>query len=99
MSKSVSDSTQKVGESSTYTITLFNAGPNVFSSITVNARLWGYWSSDVSSSDLGTTYAGGVWTLPSLASGVTDTLTITGTVNSATANTNTATLTDRKSVV
>src|SRR5207253_2409000 len=87
-----------VGQTVTYTITLVNNGPNAASNITVSAPLPSWLTSPVATPIVGTTYSAGVWTIAALPISTTSspniqTLTITGTLNSAASNTHTATIT------
>ncbi|HZY90699.1 MAG TPA: CARDB domain-containing protein, partial [Gemmataceae bacterium] len=89
----VSNPTPNVGDTVTYTVTLTNAGPNAASNVTVSDPLPAGLSNVLTTPAAGTSYAGGVWAVPTLASGGSVTLTFTGTVSDPNAHTSTATVT------
>ncbi|TDI87126.1 MAG: DUF11 domain-containing protein [Chloroflexi bacterium] len=96
VSKAVDNATPSEGDTITYTVTLTNKGPDDATSVVVTDQL----PDGVSylSDDGGGAYtpATGVWTVGSVANGVTATLTITATVDADTSGqtiTNTATIT------
>lgn len=93
LSKTVDKNTPKVGDTVTFTVTLSNAGPSSATGITVaDALPSGYTLSGTPTTSAGS-YAGGVWSVSSLASGASATLTISATVNASGNYTNTAQVT------
>ena len=94
LTKTVSNPTPNVGDTVTFTVTLTNAGPDAATGVQVTDLL-----------PAGLTYvsdnpsqgiydpASGVWTVGTVSPGVPQTLTITATVVSPAAQTNTATVT------
>jgi len=88
-------STANVGDTVTYTITATNNGPDTASGILISDIVPEGLRGVTVTPSVGT-YYNGIWTIPTLANGVTATLTITGTVTPAMAGlttTNTATRT------
>ena len=94
VTKSVDDTAPNVGDTVTFTVTLANAGPDAATNVEVTDPLpagLGF----VSSSATAGTYdeTTGVWTIASLASGDTATLTVDATVEALGSRTNTAEVT------
>ena len=84
-----------VGDTVTYTITATNNGPDTATNIQIDDTAPALGGVTITPST-GTTYTGGVWTIPSLASGSTATLTVNGTATipmSGTSTPNSATQT------
>ena len=79
-----------VGNTVTYTITAHNNGNSTGTGILINDIAPSGLTNVVITPSSGTTYANGVWTIPSLANSGSATLTISGTVVSSMAGTNTA---------
>ena len=77
-----------VGDTVTYTITATNNGPDTATNININDVAPNGLNGMTITPSIGT-YNGGVWTISSLASGSSATLTITGTATSTIAGTNT----------
>jgi uncharacterized repeat protein (TIGR01451 family) len=91
MSKSVNDPTPNVGDTVTFTISLANHGPDTATNVTVADTLPSGLSL-VSATPSQGTYVGGVWTVGTVTTSAAATLTITATVVSPDAETNTATI-------
>jgi uncharacterized repeat protein (TIGR01451 family) len=92
LSKLVDNSNPAEGDPVTFTVTLTNGGPNAANGIAVTDPLPGGLTLTGTTPSQGS-YGGGVWTVGTLASGGTATLTITAQVNGGTAGstiTNTA---------
>ena len=92
VSKSVDNGTPTEGEAITYTVAVTNNGPEAASGVEITDNLPAGLTFQSSSASQGT-YAGGIWSVGSLALGSTATLTITANVNAGTAGqiiTNTA---------
>ena len=79
-----------VGNTVTYTITAHNNGNSTGTGILINDIAPSGLTNVVITPSSGTTYANGVWTIPSLVNSGSATLTISGTVVSSMAGTNTA---------
>jgi uncharacterized repeat protein (TIGR01451 family) len=93
--KSVSDATPNVGDQITFTVTLTNSGSGDASGVQVNDLLPTGLAFVTATSSQGTYTAGtGVWDVGVLPDGAGATLTITASVVSPDARTNTATVTD-----
>ena len=75
-----------VGDTVTYTVTAKNNGPDTATNIKISDTAPTGFTVTPST---GTTYSGGVWTINSLASGSTATLTVTGTATIPMSGTNT----------
>ncbi|WP_048192907.1 beta strand repeat-containing protein, partial [Methanobacterium veterum] len=73
-----------VGQTGTFTVTVTNNGPDTATNIVINDPLPNGFSASVT----GGTYSNGVWTINSLASQQSVTLTFTGLITSAMAGTN-----------
>src|SRR4051794_41698907 len=94
VSKSVSNPTPNVGDQITFTVTLFNQGPDVATGVQVTDLLpAGLTFVNAAASQGSYNNVNGVWTVGTVNSGVPQTLTITGTVVSAAVQTNTGTIT------
>ncbi len=95
LTKTVDDSTPAaIGDQVTYTITLTNNGPDAATGTAVTDQLPAGLTYVSSSATAGAYNAAtGAWTLGTVANGVTETLTITATVDVTTQITNTATAT------
>jgi uncharacterized repeat protein (TIGR01451 family) len=92
LAKTVSDATPNVGNTVTFTVTLTNLGPDAATNVSVNDALPAGLTL-VSATPSQGTYAGGVWTVGTVSPGTPLTLTLTATVVSPSAETNTATIT------
>jgi uncharacterized repeat protein (TIGR01451 family) len=91
--KSVSNPTPNVGDTITYTIRVTNNGPDAATGVTVQDVLPASVSFQTSSATAGTfDPATRLWTVGTVASGATQTLTITATVVSPNPGANTATI-------
>ena len=73
----------KVGDTVTYIVTAKNTGSTTATGIMINDTAPTGLSGVTYTNSTGTTYFNGVWTIPTLASGSSATLTITGTATSA----------------
>ena len=91
VTKVVDDPNPPLGTDVTFTVTVHNNGPDTSTGVTVADTLPGGLTLVSSSASVGT-YGAGVWTVGSLANGVTETLTILATVISPAVMTNTATV-------
>jgi uncharacterized repeat protein (TIGR01451 family) len=91
LSKAVNNPTPNVGDTVIYTVTLTNVGPSAATGVKVNDLLPAGLSLVGANPSQGT-YIGGVWSVGSLANGSQATLTLSATVVSSTAQTNTATI-------
>jgi uncharacterized repeat protein (TIGR01451 family) len=91
MTKTVSNANPNVGDTITFVLTLTNLGPSPANNVTVSDSLPGGLSLVVSSPSQGT-YAFGTWTVGTVASGASPTLTIQAMVVSPNPQTNTATI-------
>ena len=92
MAKTVSNPLPNVGTNVTFTLTVTNNGPSVASDVVVNDLLpSGYALCRRRRREAATTAATGVWTMGTLASGGSATLTITATVLASGNYRNTAT--------
>jgi uncharacterized repeat protein (TIGR01451 family) len=89
LSKTVNDSTPNVGETVTFAVTLTNKGPSAATSVTVADALPAGLTL-VSATPSQGSYAGGVWTVGTVATTAAPTLTLTALVVSPNAETNTA---------
>lgn len=86
--KTVSATSPNAGDTIVYTVTARNLGPNPAGAFTVLDVLASGQTFSASSATAGAYNSGtGQWTLPSLATGATATLTITATVNAGTGGT------------
>ena len=93
VTKTVSNPTPNVGSNITFTITLTNLGPNAATGVTVTDLLPAGLTFVSATPSQGTyNNTNGVWTVGTLASSASVTLQITATVVSASAQTNTATI-------
>ena len=91
LTKTVNDATPNAGENITFSLTIHNAGPDNATNVAVSDVLPAGLSFVSSSASQGNYSSGtGLWTVGTLASGATQTLTITATVGSSTPLTNTA---------
>jgi uncharacterized repeat protein (TIGR01451 family) len=95
VSKTVSDATPNVGDQITFTVTLSNQGPDAATGVQVTDLLPAG-VSFVSANPSQGSYdnASGVWTVGTVGPGVPQTLSITATVVSPAAQTNTGTISD-----
>ena len=95
VSKTVSNPTPNVGDQIVYTITVFDAGPDAATGVQVTDLLPAG-VSFVSANPSQGTYSNvsGVWTVGTVSPGVPQTLSITATVVSPAAQTNTGTISD-----
>jgi uncharacterized repeat protein (TIGR01451 family) len=84
ITNTASSSKLNVGQTGTFTITVTNNGPDTATNIVINDPL----PSGFSASTTGGTYSNGIWTINSLASQHSVTLTFTGLITSAMAGTN-----------
>ena len=92
VTKAVDDTTPAVGANVAFTVTVTNSGPDAAQSVVVADALPAGLTLVSSSPSVGT-YAGGTWTVGTLANGAGATLGIVATVTVPTARTNTATAT------
>ena len=94
--QTVNNTSPKVGDNVTFTITATNNGPNTATNINVTNQIPAGLSNVTVTAPSGTTYTNGIWNIPTLLNGSNLTLTITGTVtatnviNTASFNPNTA---------
>ncbi len=79
----------KIGNTVTYTVTATNQGPSTATGIMITDFAPTGLTSVIYTNSTGTTYYNGVWTIPSLSSGNSATLIITGTATSGMAGLNT----------
>jgi uncharacterized repeat protein (TIGR01451 family) len=79
VSKTVNNATPNVGDNVTFTITLENLGPSTAQAVSLTDTLPSGLQF-VSATPSAGTFAGGVWTVGSVASGLTQTLTLTAKV-------------------
>lgn len=95
LTKTSSNPTPQLGETITYTVTLTNSGPSTATNVQVTDQVPAGLIFGLATPTLGTTYnnSTGIWSVPSLASGASVTLQITGTANSTGSITNTAEVT------
>jgi uncharacterized repeat protein (TIGR01451 family) len=91
LAKTVNDPTPNVGNNVTFTVTLSNLGPDPATNVTVGDALPSGLTL-VSATPSEGTYTGGVWTVGTVTPSMAQTLTITATVVSPNAETNTATI-------
>jgi uncharacterized repeat protein (TIGR01451 family) len=91
LAKTVNDPTPNVGETVTFTVTLTNNGPNAATNVSVADALPSGLTL-VSATPSQGTYAGGVWTVGTVAALAAPTLTLAALVVSPSAETNTATI-------
>ena len=84
ITNTASSSKLNVGQTGTFTITVTNNGPDTATNIVINDPL----PSGFSASATGGTYSNGIWTINSLASQHSVTLTFTGLITSTMAGTN-----------
>ena len=84
VSNTANSSSLNVGQTGTFTITVTNNGPDTATNIKINDAL----PSGFTYSTTGGSYDGSVWTIDSLASGESVTLTFTGVLTAAMAGTN-----------
>ncbi len=96
LSQTTSATTVNVGDSITYTVKATNNGPDTATNILINDIIPSGLTNVVVTPSVGS-YSNGIWTIPSLASGVEATLTITGNAGSTMAGTNTANTATRTS--
>ena len=93
--KSVSDATPNVGDQIVYTITVFDAGPDAATGVQVTDLLpAGLTFVSATPSQGSYDNVSGVWTVGTVSPGVPQTLSITATVVSPAAQTNTGTISD-----
>jgi uncharacterized repeat protein (TIGR01451 family) len=95
VSKTVSDATPNVGDQITFTVTLTNSGPDAATGVQVTDLLpagVSFVSSNASQGSYVNT--SGVWTVGTVSPGAPQTLSITATVVSPVAQTNTGTISD-----
>ena len=93
--KSVSDATPNVGDQIVYTITVFDAGPDAATGVQVTDLLpAGLTFVSATPSQGSYDNVSGVWTVGTVSPGVSQTLSITATVVSPAAQTNTGTISD-----
>jgi uncharacterized repeat protein (TIGR01451 family) len=92
LTKMVNDATPNVGDTVTFTVALSNIGPDAATNVTV-ADVLPAGLTLVSSMPSQGTYTGGVWTVGTVTPSAAPTLTLTATVVSPNAETNTATIT------
>jgi uncharacterized repeat protein (TIGR01451 family) len=94
LNKTVNNATPNVGDNVTFTITLTNGGPSTATGVQVTDLLPAGLSFVSSTASQGSYDNGtGVWTVGSVANGASPTLTITATVTTSGAKTNTAQVT------
>jgi uncharacterized repeat protein (TIGR01451 family) len=91
LAKTVTNATPNVGDTITFTVTLTNAGPDAATNVKVGDALPAGLTL-VSATPSQGTYAGGVWAVGTVSPGAPLTLTLTATVVSSSAETNTATI-------
>ena len=84
ITNTANSSNLNVGQTGTFTVKVTNYGPDTATNIVINDPL----PSGFTASVTGGTYSNGVWTITSLASGDSVTLTFTGAITSAMAGTN-----------
>jgi uncharacterized repeat protein (TIGR01451 family) len=89
LAKTVSTAAPNVGDTITFTVTLTNAGPDAATNVTVADTL-PVGLTLLNSSPSQGTYAGGIWTVGSVAFNASATLTLQATVISPNSQTNTA---------
>ena len=95
MSKTVSDATPNVGDQITFTVTLTNSGPDTATGVQVTDLLpAGLTFVSATPSQGSYDNVSGMWTVGTVSPGVPQTLSITATVVSPAAQTNTATISD-----
>jgi uncharacterized repeat protein (TIGR01451 family) len=95
LAKSVSDATPNVSDQITFTVTLTNTGPNTATGVQVTDLLPAGVTFVSATPSQGTyTPGGGIWTVGTVTTGTPQTLSIVVTVDSAAAQTNTATIAD-----
>jgi uncharacterized repeat protein (TIGR01451 family) len=93
LSKTVSDPTPNVGDTIIFTVTLANSGPSNATAVTVTDLLPAGLTFVSATPSQGTYVSGsGLWTVGTVNSGAAPTLALQATVASATAQTNTATI-------
>ncbi len=95
LTKTTSNSTPNVNDSITYTVTLTNGGLGNATNVQVRDQLPAGITFSSATTSTGTTYNSGtgIWSVPSIASGTSVTLQVTGTVNIGSVITNTAEVT------
>jgi uncharacterized repeat protein (TIGR01451 family) len=91
LTKTVNNATPNVGDTITFTVTLSNIGPGGATNVTVGDALPAGLTL-VSATPSQGTYAAGVWTVGSVANAASATLSVQAKVVSASAQTNTATI-------
>ena len=95
VTKTVSDATPNVGDQITFTVTLSNQGPDAATGVQVTDLLPAGLTFVSATPSQGTyNNVSGVWTVGTVSSGVPQTLSITATVVSPAAQTNTGTISD-----
>jgi uncharacterized repeat protein (TIGR01451 family) len=93
LTKTVNDATPNVGDTVTFTVTLTNNGPDAATSVSVADVLpVGLTFVSATPSQGSYTSTTGIWNVGTVAVGTPETLTITATVSSPNAETNTATI-------
>ncbi|NBW97554.1 MAG: DUF11 domain-containing protein, partial [Planctomycetia bacterium] len=96
--KTTSNVSPNVGDTITYTVSLFNLGTSTATNVEVTDTLPGNVAFRSASAAAGTTFtpggAGGIWTVPSIAPGQTKLLTITVQATASGTSFNTVTITD-----
>ena len=90
VTKTAAPADANVGTNTTFTIQVANSGPNTAHNVVVNDALPG--GLTYVGDDGGGAYSGGVWTIPSIASGSSATLHVVALVGSQAPVTNTATI-------
>jgi uncharacterized repeat protein (TIGR01451 family) len=94
LDKTVNNATPNVGQQVTFTLTLSNSGPDAATGIAVTDQLPAGLTLISSNASTGTfTLGTGIWTVPTLASGATATLSLVARVDSSAALTNSAQVT------
>ena len=95
LSKTVSNSAPNIGSNVAFTVTLTNAGPSAATGVTVRDSLPSGFTFVSATASGATSYAAGtgIWTVPSIASASSETLTIIASVNASGNYTNVAEVT------